>query len=232
MSNESNLYYFYTVGCGFCKKAEPIVDELNKEGHNILKLDLAEKENKTIVEDIKQKYDIKCGTPLFVNAETGHYICGMREKDIILKWINGEEIPAVPRPNSPMPRPPFHGANKYEEKKWRADYKKWAEENSHLPNIKTADELLAMPRPKSLPPQIPQPGSSNTVIKKWRTVYKKWVTENKHLPNLIPAEQLEQRIRNAPQPQQQVQNINQAFEQRLRSVETKLDKLMSHLGVR
>ena len=30
MSNESNLYYFYTVGCGFCKKAEPIVDELNK----------------------------------------------------------------------------------------------------------------------------------------------------------------------------------------------------------
>ena len=36
MSNESKLYYFYTVGCGFCKKADPIVDELNKEGHNII----------------------------------------------------------------------------------------------------------------------------------------------------------------------------------------------------
>jgi thiol-disulfide isomerase/thioredoxin len=25
---ESTLYYFYSVGCGFCKKAEPVVDEL------------------------------------------------------------------------------------------------------------------------------------------------------------------------------------------------------------
>ena len=41
-SKESTLYYFYSVGCGFCKKAEPIVDELNKDGHNILKLDFWE----------------------------------------------------------------------------------------------------------------------------------------------------------------------------------------------
>ena len=25
---ESTLYYFYSVGCGFCKKADPVVDEL------------------------------------------------------------------------------------------------------------------------------------------------------------------------------------------------------------
>ena len=36
---ESTLYYFYSVGCGFCKKMDPIIDELNKKGHNILKLD-------------------------------------------------------------------------------------------------------------------------------------------------------------------------------------------------
>ena len=83
MNNESNLYYFYTVGCGFCKKADPIVNELIKEGHDILKLDLAEKENKNIVEDLKKKHNIRCGTPLFVNAETGNSICGYREKDII-----------------------------------------------------------------------------------------------------------------------------------------------------
>ena len=65
MSNESNLYYFYTVGCGFCKKADPIVDELNKEGHNILKLDLAEKENKEIVEDLKKKYNIQLSKIVF-----------------------------------------------------------------------------------------------------------------------------------------------------------------------
>jgi len=229
MSNESNLYYFYTVGCGFCKKADPIVDELNKEGHDILKLDLAEQENKDIVEDLKKKYNIRCGTPLFVNAETGHFMCGYREKDIALKWINGEEIPPPPRPKGPMPRAPFHGSTKKEEKKWKKEYEKWTDENSHLPGLKTADELLEMPRPKSMAPPMPRPGSSNNDIKKWRTAYKKWSKENKHLPNLLPVDQLEQRIRNAPNPQQQA---NPAVEQRLQAVETKLDKLIRHLGVK
>ena len=138
---ESKLYYFYTVGCGFCKKADPIVEELNKEGHNILRLDLAEKENKEIVEDLKKKYNIQCGTPLFIDAETGNYFCGYREKDIVLKWVNGEKIPPPPRPKSPMPSPPFHGSDESEDKKWKKEYKEWVEENSHLPNLKTADEF-------------------------------------------------------------------------------------------
>ena len=40
--SESTLYYFYSVGCGFCKRVDPIIDELNKEGHDILKLDLSD----------------------------------------------------------------------------------------------------------------------------------------------------------------------------------------------
>ena len=28
---ESTLYYFYSVGCGWCKKTEPLVDELNEK---------------------------------------------------------------------------------------------------------------------------------------------------------------------------------------------------------
>ena len=229
---ESNLYFFYTVGCGWCKKAEPIIEELNAEDHNILKLDLAEPENKSIAEDLKKKHNIQCGTPLFVNAETGHSVCGYRDKDIMLKWIAGEDIPPPPRPKSPAPRAPFHGAKKGEENNWKVEYETWADENSHLPNLKTADQILAMPRPKSMPPPMPRPGSSNNEIKKWRTGYKKWSKENKHLPNIMPVDKLEERIRNAPQPQQQVQNINPAFEQRLKSVEDKLDKLIRHLGVK
>ena len=53
---ESTLYYFYSVGCGFCKKADPIVDELIKEGHDILKLDLAEKDNQGLKNELSQKY--------------------------------------------------------------------------------------------------------------------------------------------------------------------------------
>jgi hypothetical protein len=36
MSNESKLYYFYTIGCAFCKQADSVVDELNKEGHSYI----------------------------------------------------------------------------------------------------------------------------------------------------------------------------------------------------
>ena len=68
---QSTLYYFYTVGCGFCKKAEPIVDELIKEGHDILKLDLAEPDNRGLKDEISKKYNKQCGTPWFIDAETG-----------------------------------------------------------------------------------------------------------------------------------------------------------------
>ena len=231
--SESNLYYFYTVGCGFCKKAEPIVDELNKEGHNILKLDLAEKDNKNIVEDLKKKHSIQCGTPLFVDAETGNYFCGYREKDIVLKWINGEKIPPPPRPKSPMPRPPFHGASKEEEKKWKKDYKTWAEENSHLPNIKTADEFLAMPRPKSQPPTPPRPDSSDKEKDDWKKKYDKWTKENSHLPNLMDSKKVLDRMKLQQRQNPAIQQgSNSLIEQRIKLVETKLDKLMNHLGVK
>ena len=50
------IYYFYTQGCGWCKRTEPLIDELVKEGHNILKLDLADADNKKIEAQLKSKY--------------------------------------------------------------------------------------------------------------------------------------------------------------------------------
>ena len=52
---QSTLYYFYSQGCGFCKKSEPIVDEINKEGkYEILKLDLSEPDNQGLNNELKQ----------------------------------------------------------------------------------------------------------------------------------------------------------------------------------
>ena len=87
---ESALYYFYSQGCGFCKKSEPIVDELIKEGHNILKLDLAEKDNQGLKQELQTKYKKQCGTPWFIDGETGNDGCGFREKDLIQKCVNCE----------------------------------------------------------------------------------------------------------------------------------------------
>ena len=85
---ESTLYFFYTTGCGWCNKAMPIIDELNKDGYEILKLDLADGDNRKLQEEVKKEYKHQCGTPYFVDAETGNTICGYREKDILEKIIN------------------------------------------------------------------------------------------------------------------------------------------------
>ena len=105
---QSTFYYFTSQGCGFCKRAEPIVDEINKEGkYEILKLDLAEPDNKGLKDELEKKYNKRCGTPWFIEAETGNQVCGFREKDIIEKWLEGEDIPAPPRPKGPPPKVPF-----------------------------------------------------------------------------------------------------------------------------
>ena len=114
-SKESQLYYFYTEGCAWCKRANPIVDELINEGHEILKLDLADGDNRKLQDEIKKTYNKQCGTPWFINADTGESVCGYREKNILEKWLAGEEIPEPPRLKSQMPKIPFMGSSEEEE---------------------------------------------------------------------------------------------------------------------
>jgi len=241
---ESTLYYFYAVGCGFCKKAEPIIDELIKEGHDILKLDTSVPDNNGLKAELEKEYNVKCGTPFFIDASTGNSVCGFREKDIIEKWAKGEEIPAPPRPKSPPPKLPFHGASEKEIKKWKAEYKKWSEENSHLPNLQPADQILSRPRPKSDPPKPPMQTWTDEQFEDWKVEWEEWREDNSHLPNLQPAEAIINRVKNqgaAQQPAQQVANPQNYDELKkevdnLKSVVDKVNNnmlsLMNHLGVR
>ena len=66
---ESTLYYFYSVGCVFCTKVEPIVDKLNSNGYDIVKLDTTQKANELFKKEIEEKFKIKCGTPLLVDSK-------------------------------------------------------------------------------------------------------------------------------------------------------------------
>tara|TARA_Y100001973_G_scaffold1135_1_gene1502 strand:- start:266 stop:943 length:678 start_codon:yes stop_codon:yes gene_type:complete len=141
--SESTLYYFYSVGCGWCKKTEPLIDELNESSdYEILKLDLAEKDNQELNKQLKEKYGKQCGTPWLIDAESGNHICGHREKDIIEKWAKGEEIPEPPKPKGPPPPPPTDFDNEEQVKTWRDGYEKWMKENDHMPNLPKSDDML------------------------------------------------------------------------------------------
>ena len=240
VEEESTLYYFYSVGCGFCKKIEPIIDELNKVGHDILKLDLADKDNQGLKNELSKEYKKQCGTPWLIDASNGNQVCGFRDKETIMKWVNGEDIPAPPRPNGVPPRPPFLNATDKSVTKWKEDYTKWLGDNEHLPEErrKTADEILEMPRAKTEPPKPPTPQATDVDLDKWAVEYTKWKDENPQLPNLQPVEAILQNFknrRNQMQQQQQLQSDSTGIEKitnRINTLEQKMDKLMKHLGVK
>ena len=246
----SPWYYFFSVGCGFCKKVEPIIEELNNEGHDILFLDMAEPDNQQLNKELQEEYGKKCGTPWFINADTGEHICGFREKDVIEKWLAGESIPEPPRLKSQLPKPPFFGSSDDENKAWTKSYNNWLKENNHmgdefLNRQKTAKEILDGPRVKSDPPRPPMgaqlTSSTDEAIDSWGEHMQKWQEENSHLPNLQPVAGMVQNLKNR-RDQMKAQSgggtpavdnskIN-TLEAKVTALEVKIDKIMSHFGVK
>ena len=142
-TKESTLYYFTSTGCAFCKKVEPIIERLNSSGnYNILKLDISDSNNKGLKAELEKEYDVKCGTPWFIDAETGNGFCGNRDEATIKKWANGEKIPVLPKPTGPPPKPPVDFNNEEQVNTWKNEYKKWATENKNLPNVPPVDDMF------------------------------------------------------------------------------------------
>tara|TARA_R100000008_G_C3493835_1_gene120101 strand:+ start:109 stop:660 length:552 start_codon:yes stop_codon:yes gene_type:complete len=139
---ESTLYYFHSVGCVYCSKVEPIIDKLNSNGYDIIKLDETEKDNKLFKKEIQDKFKIKCGTPLLVDSKTGNSICGLKDENTIKKWANGEKITEPPKPKSPPPTLPQNWDDEKLVEDWKKSYVKWKDENNHLPNIQPVDDVI------------------------------------------------------------------------------------------
>ena len=165
----SPWYYFFSQGCGWCKKATPLVEELNSSGDypEILLLDTAEPDNAKLRDELFAEYKTQCGTPFFINADTGESICGFREKDIVEKWLNGEEIPAPPRPKGPPPAPPQNWEDEKTVKDWEEKYEAWREENKHMPNLpdaKTTAERLKVQQQRQAQMANQGGGANNALV--------------------------------------------------------------------
>jgi thiol-disulfide isomerase/thioredoxin len=100
----SELLYIMNPNCGWCKKSDPVVQELVSMGHVITTLDVSSADDNKRANEVKAKYNAQCGTPLFIDADTGNMACGYREKDILEKWAKGEKIPQPP-PRQPQQKP-------------------------------------------------------------------------------------------------------------------------------
>ncbi len=135
------LYYFYSLGCAWCKKVEPHIETLNKKGYNIIKLDTGEKDNADAKKELQEKFTFNCGTPLLIDPKSGDKICGYRDLNIVQKLADGEKIPEPPRPKSPPPRPPKVDDNK-DVDRWKKEYEQWKNDNKQVKNIPDTEVML------------------------------------------------------------------------------------------
>ena len=100
--SKPDLLYIMNPKCGWCTKANPVVEEMAKDGHSITTLDITNPEDAKRANEVKEKHGIQCGTPLFIDAESGNAVCGLRE-DVLGDWVKGEKIPPPPpRPQQPQ----------------------------------------------------------------------------------------------------------------------------------
>ena len=150
---ESTLYYFHSVGCAFCKQIDPIVEKLNSEGYDILRLDLSEKDNQGLHREIENKYDLRCGTPFLVDGSNGKNICGQATEDMIKAWVDGKDIPKSPeqpKPKSPPPPLPKNWDSTDEIEKFTEEYNGWVQENDHMKNLQTVEQIITRFKQQSL----------------------------------------------------------------------------------
>jgi len=253
----SPWYYFFSEGCGWCKKSSPVVEGLIDDGHDILMLDLAESDNQALNRELQTEFKTQCGTPWFINSDTGKGICGFREKDVLEKWLAGEDIPIPPRPTGPPPKVPFQGSTNKEDIAWKKEYTKWVKDNDHMGDVwqkrqRSVSEIIDSPRPKSDPPRPPMgpqmAQATDVDFDKWGEDMKVWQEENKHLPNLQPVDNTVQRMKdrrdsqkNGPQvvnndPDTRGTSIDSTqlntLDARVQALEVKLDKIITHFGVK
>jgi hypothetical protein len=109
MSEKHELLYIMNPGCGWCKKSDPVVEKLVASGYDIITLDITNADDAKRANEAKHKYNAQCGTPHFLDAETGNQVCGFRE-DVLEDWAKGKDIPPPPAPTRPQgQQPPQQG---------------------------------------------------------------------------------------------------------------------------
>tara|TARA_Y100000004_G_scaffold53282_1_gene59232 strand:+ start:944 stop:1708 length:765 start_codon:yes stop_codon:yes gene_type:complete len=100
----SELTYITSARCGWCRKADPIIEQLQKDGVEIRVLDVTIPEQQEEARVIKRKHNANCGTPFFIDAESGNSVCGFKEEGI-RAWAKGEKYTSKPKSNTGISLP-------------------------------------------------------------------------------------------------------------------------------
>ena len=87
--NRMALIEFYGEECSHCENMAPLVQQLEKEGFKIQKLETWHHDEN---ESKRQKIDkgMCGGVPFFFNTDSGKFICGEESYEALKAWAAGE----------------------------------------------------------------------------------------------------------------------------------------------
>ena len=104
-----------------------------------------------------------------------------------------EQVLERPRPKSDPPRPPGPGSNDEIIDAWGEEYQKWADQNSHLPNLFPVDKMVERFKQRNQQPNNPNlqnPQQPNAVNREEQQQAPK-KSNNPHDPEIV-----KERLRN------------------------------------
>ena len=144
----SPIYYFTRSGCGWCKKMQPSIEQINNTLSDEQKIqihNIDEEKSKVIYNSIINRYKLKRIVPMLYNSNIGTYLIGYQDKRNVEQFLKANPLKER-KPLSPMPTFDIQESNKKDFDNWKKSVILWYEKNKNdLPtNVISQEKMIGM----------------------------------------------------------------------------------------
>ena len=144
----SPIYFFTRSGCTWCKKMQPVIEDINKTLTDEQKIEIHNidvERSRVIYDSVVRQLQIKSVTPLLYNSNIGTHLLGYRDKKNIVQFLRAENI-TQKKPLSPMPKFDINESTKKDFANWKKSVILWYEKNKNdLPtNVISQERMINM----------------------------------------------------------------------------------------
>jgi len=144
----SPIYYFTRSGCGWCKKMQPSIEQINNTLSDEQKIQIHntdEEKSKSIYNSLIARYELKRIEPMLYNSNIGSYLLGYQDKKNVQQFLKANPLKEK-KPLTPMPKFDIDKSTKKDFEKWKKDVILWYGKNKNdLPsNVISQGKMIDM----------------------------------------------------------------------------------------
>ena len=144
----SPIYYFTRSGCGWCKKMQPSIEQINNTLSDEQKIQIHntdEEKSKSIYHSIITRHKLKRIVPMLYNSNIGTYLLGYQDKKNVQQFLKANPLKEQ-KPLTPMPKFDINESTKKDFENWKKSVILWYEKNKNdLPtNVISQEKMIDM----------------------------------------------------------------------------------------